>query len=191
MTKTLETLSEGALIRATERVLWSRTLELWVFGWAKLPLLAHIRPRVVQVEGGSLGLVVPFGRRNRNHYGTMYFGALASTAEMLPGVLAVLASRAAGGSPVFYVKDLQGVFLHKAKGSVTFYEESPGIVERAVQRCLAQDQVVEQDVGIVGTSEVSGRCRVVASFRFTLSLRVSIRSPERKSIPGGTVHHGK
>jgi acyl-coenzyme A thioesterase PaaI-like protein len=48
----------------------------------KIPLLAFITPRIVEMSDDRVVVRVRLDRRTQNHLGVMYFGALAMGAEL-------------------------------------------------------------------------------------------------------------
>ena len=51
------------------------------FGFTKVPLIFYCKPKVVDISNDSVTLKIPLLRRNRNHVGSMYIGALAIGAD--------------------------------------------------------------------------------------------------------------
>ena len=48
----------------------------------KIPLLAFVTPRVVELTDSKTVVRIRLGMRTRNHLGVMYFGALGMGAEL-------------------------------------------------------------------------------------------------------------
>ena len=80
---------------------WPLTAQLWAFGALKIPLMFYLRPRILALSETSVALEVRLRRRTRNHRGTMYFGALATGAELVPGIFCNTLGRRLGRSVSF------------------------------------------------------------------------------------------
>ena len=59
------------------------------FGFTKVPLIFYCKPKVVAISNTSVTLKIPLLRRNRNHVGSMYIGALAIGADLSSALLAL------------------------------------------------------------------------------------------------------
>ena len=59
------------------------------FGFTKVPLIFYCKPKVVDISSDSVTLKIPLLRRNRNHVGSMYIGALAIGADLSSAILAL------------------------------------------------------------------------------------------------------
>src|SRR5438105_2679459 len=90
------------------------------FSLFRIPLLAFITPRVLELGDKRSVVRVRLDLRTRNHVGTMYFGALSMGAEISIGVKALQAIHASGKKidPLF--KDFHVNFLKRADGHVHF-----------------------------------------------------------------------
>ena len=95
------------------------TWKLRAFAWARIPLIAWVRPSVVALDDTRAVVRIPHGRRTRNHLGSMYFGALAIGADLAGGLVAMREIdrlRRAGGPSVSLVfKDVRGEFLRRGR----------------------------------------------------------------------------
>ena len=68
---------------------FKQTFGMRLFGWLKIPLLASVRPSVVELSETRCVVKVPLRRWSKNHLGSMYFGALAIGADCAGGLLAM------------------------------------------------------------------------------------------------------
>ena len=59
------------------------------FGFFKVPLIFYCRPKVIKISEESVTLKIPLLRRNRNHVGSMYIGALSVGADLTSAILAL------------------------------------------------------------------------------------------------------
>jgi hypothetical protein len=86
----------------------------------RVPLLAFITPRVVELTDERSVVRVRLDRRTRNHLGVMYFGALAMGAELSIALKLVEQNYAGGRKLDFIFKDFQCDFKKRADGHVHF-----------------------------------------------------------------------
>ena len=149
------------------------TLFLRAFSFAKIPLLFAAGPKVVMMNEEKCIISLPFRRGNKNHLGSMYFGALCIGADAAGGLIAAKLLRelpSGKGSLIF--KDFQAKFLRRPEGE-TFFECNAGsLIREAVNRSWESGERVEVPVQIVATVPTKSGVEPVAEFMLTLSLKV-------------------
>ena len=91
-------------------------LVLRFIGMRDIPLIATAGVRIVQTDEDRCTNCVPMKRRNKNHLGSMYFGALAIGADAAAGLVAVLENRRHGNGLNFVFKDFHADFLKRPEG---------------------------------------------------------------------------
>ena len=64
------------------------TFYLRYFAFTKIPLIFFVRPSVVYLDDKTTIIKIPFRRKVKNHWGSMYFGALSIGADLAAGFLA-------------------------------------------------------------------------------------------------------
>ena len=69
--------------------LFKTNLYLKTFGFFKIPLIFYVNPKVILLNSEEIKVAIPLNRRTRNHYGSMYFGALAVGADISVGLFAM------------------------------------------------------------------------------------------------------
>ena len=63
------------------------TAMIRLFGLAKVPMIYFVSPTVLALSEERVEVKIPFKRRNKNHLGSMYFGALMVGADVTGGAL--------------------------------------------------------------------------------------------------------
>jgi acyl-coenzyme A thioesterase PaaI-like protein len=147
----------------------AKTAQLWAFGVLKAPLIFFLRPRMVELSPERAALKLRLSRRTKNQGGSMYFGALMSGADMVPGILATAIGHRLHREVSFAVKDCQARFLRRAGGDVTFVCEDAGEIERAIITSVetsARQSVPVKVAATVGLERV-------ADFALTFSLKAA------------------
>ena len=149
---------------------WRETLKLRGFGLLKVPMLFYARPRVLALSASHIVVCVPFRRRNRNHLGSMYFGALCIGADCAVGALALHHIRA-GAVPVSIIfKGMQAEFHKRAEGDVHFTCEEGREIADLVARAIASEERVTQSFTVTASVPALDH-EPVATFRMMLSLK--------------------
>ncbi len=144
-------------------------MRLWAL--AKVPLIGYVRPRIESVDDDEARIVIPLRRRTKNHWNTMYFGALAIGADVAGGIHAlhaINALKAREGTRIGFVfKDIQGEFTRRPDADVTFRSTKGADVANAVAEAAKTGERVNIPVPI----ECTAGGHEVAKFTLTLSLK--------------------
>ena len=137
------------------------------FGFTKVPLIFYCKPKVVEISDTSVTLKIPLLRRNRNHVGSMYIGALAIGADLSSALLAlnILDNSISKIIPLF--KDLKEDFLKRAEGDVHFVCNEGEKIDRMMEKVLSQNIRVNEVVNVVAYVPSKLGKNPVAKFSFT------------------------
>ena len=65
------------------------TMFIRYFGITKVPMIFYCRPKVIEISSDSVTVKIPLLRRNKNHVGSMYLGALSVGADITSAMLAL------------------------------------------------------------------------------------------------------
>ncbi len=154
--------------------LWKETLKIRLFGLAKIPLIWYVRPKVVALEDDRVTVALPLTRRTKNHWGTMYFGALAIGADLASGLIAMnvidAEKRAGGPNVTLLFKDIKGEFLRRPEGAVHFTCDQGAAIRELVKKAAASGERENMPVSLTCTVPSKGP-EEVARFTLTLSLK--------------------
>ena len=149
-----------------------QTLGMRLFGWLKIPLLASVRPSVVELSETRCVIRVPLRRWTRNHLGSMYFGALAIGADAAGGLLAMDQIQRTGGKVSLVFKAFQASFLKRPESDVFFTCEEGRAIREQVGRALASEERITEPMHIQATVRLpDGSFEPVAEFVLELSLK--------------------
>ncbi len=83
-------------------------LALRLFAWRYIPVIGFCAPIIEEMNAKALRIRIPLGWRTRNHLGSMYFGALATGADLVGGLLVMEKGRQRRKKVHFAFKDVQG-----------------------------------------------------------------------------------
>jgi len=151
---------------------FKQTLGMRLFGWLKIPLLASVRPSVVELSETRCVVRIPLRRWTRNHLGSMYFGALAIGADCAGGLLAMEEIRRSGGRVNLVFKAFQATFLKRPEADVYFICEEGKAIRDQVRRALASEDRITEPMRIQAAVKLpDGSFDPVAEFVLELSLK--------------------
>ena len=156
---------------------WERfkqTLSVRALGWWKIPLIAVVRPTVVELEGDRCVIRIPLRRRTRNHLGSMYFGALSIGADIAGGLLAVQMIRAEKAKVSRACKSFRAAFLKRPDSDVYFVCEEGARVRALVAKTLVSEERHTEPIALrAEVRPAGGPVETVAEFILELSLKRS------------------
>ena len=149
-----------------------QTFGMRLFGWLKIPLLASVRPSVVELSESRCVIRVPLRRWTRNHLGSMYFGALAIGADCAGGMLAMEQIKRTGGKVSLVFKSFQASFLKRPESDVFFICEDGQAIRDQVRRALESEERITEPMHIQAAVKLAdGTFEPVAEFTLELSLK--------------------
>ena len=149
-----------------------QTFGMRLFGWLKIPLLASVRPSVVELTEARCVVRIPLRRWTRNHLGSMYFGALAIGADCAGGLLAMDQIKRSGQPVSLVFKAFQASFLKRPESDVYFICEEGGAIRDQVRRALASEDRITEPMHIQAAVKLpDGTFEPVAEFTLELSLK--------------------
>ncbi|BDU74276.1 DUF4442 domain-containing protein [Mesoterricola silvestris] len=160
----------------TTFALLRRTFALRLLGWARIPLLASVRPTVEELDADRCVVRVPLRRWTRNHLGSMYFGALAIGADCAGGLLAVERIRARKAGLTLIFKAFEARFLKRPEADVRFICEDGARIGELVERALASGERETGPVRVRADVRTGTSTETVAEFTLELSLKKTGRA---------------
>ena len=157
---------------ATALQRFQQTFGMRLFGWMKIPLLASIRPSVVELSETRCVIRVPLRRWTRNHLGSMYFGALAIGADCAGGMLAMEQIKRTGGKVSLVFKSFHAAFLKRPESDVYFICEDGEAIQDQVRRALESVERITEPMHIQAAVKLADDSfEPVAEFTLELSLK--------------------
>ena len=151
---------------------FKQTFGMRLFGWLKIPLLASVRPSVVELSETRCVIKVPLRRWSKNHLGSMYFGALAIGADCAGGLLAMDQIKRSGGRVGLVFKAFQAQFLKRPESDVYFICEEGLAIRDQVRRTLDSEERITEPMHIQAAVKLpDGSFEPVAEFTLELSLK--------------------
>lgn len=146
------------------------TAMLRLFGLWKIPMLAYVRPVVLELSEERCVVRIPLRRRTKNHVDSMYIGVLAVGADCAGGLLAARRIRASGSTVELLFKDFKADYLRRPEGDVLFTCDEGMAVNKAVEKAAASGRRVNLPVQVTA-AVVNRPSEAIAKFTLTLTLK--------------------
>lgn len=152
----------------------TQTLALRKFALTKVPLMLACSPSVIRLDDGACVIALPLNWRTKNHFRSMYFGALAVGADAAGGLLAMHHIDKVAGRVSLIFKDFKAEFVRRPEGDVHFSCADGGRIAAAVAEAEVTGERVSLPIHIEARVPSRGD-EQVATFVLTLSLKRSRR----------------
>ena len=165
------TKSVAANVRETLNENTRETLILTGFTLWKIPLIAFLSPKVVRFDNERIEIEIPLGYRSKNHIGSMYFGALATGADLAMGYLVFREMHRAGLNAQFVFKSFQGEFLRRADADVTFVCTQVQKLKDFVKDCATSPERITRRFEVTALTRSTSGEEPVAEFSLELSMK--------------------
>jgi hypothetical protein len=144
---------------------------LKIYGLLKIPLLAFVNPKCVELSPTRSVIKIKLRRRTQNHLRVMYFGSLAVGAELSIAIAAVVAINESGQKIDFIFKDFKADFLKRCDGDVHFICDEADQVRALIERAKTSSERLEQTFKAYSTVPSKSLTDKVAVYELTLSVR--------------------
>tara|TARA_Y100001970_G_scaffold11952_1_gene13723 strand:+ start:903 stop:1382 length:480 start_codon:yes stop_codon:yes gene_type:complete len=141
------------------------------FGFFKVPLIFYCRPKVIEISEKSVTLKIPLLRRNKNHVGSMYIGALSVGADLTSAILALNLVNKSKVKIIPIFKDLHADFLKRAEGDVHFVCNEGKIIQAMINDVIEKKIRVNQSINVIAYVPDKLGDEPVAKFSLTLSIK--------------------
>ena len=147
------------------------TLYVRFFGLTKVPLIFFVAPTVVRLDDEQCIVKIPLNRRTKNHLNSMYFGVLATGADLAGGLVAMKEIAESKKKVALSFKDFHAEFLKRAEGDVHFICTQIPEIKKFVAEVIASGERMNFPVHIDAIVPSEG-VEPVAKFILTLSLKL-------------------
>ena len=147
------------------------TWAIRAFAWTRIPLIALIRPTILQVTSKTCVVRVPLNWLVKNHLRTMYFGALCIGADLAGGLIIMNMIRARKSPVAFLFKDFHADFLKRAEGPVVFTCHDGEMLGRLLLKAEESGEREEGTVTVTATVPEKLGDEPVAVFKLTISMK--------------------
>ncbi len=141
------------------------------FGLFKVPLIFYCKPKIINISEESVTLKIPLLRRNKNHVGSMYIGALAVGADLTSAILALNLVNKSKIKIIPIFKDLHANFLKRAEGDVHFVCDEGKIIQSMIKEVIDKKIRVNKSINVIAFVPDKLGNEPVARFTLTLSIK--------------------
>ena len=148
------------------------TIFIRYFVITKVPMIFYCRPKVIEINSDSVTVKIPLLRRNKNHVGSMYLGALSVGADITSAMLALGIIKKSDKKIIPIFKDFHADYYKRAEGDVHFVCNEGIKIKKMLKEVI--DNNVRINEKIIVNAYVPNKLgeEVVAKFSLTLSLKV-------------------
>jgi acyl-coenzyme A thioesterase PaaI-like protein len=140
------------------------------FGFTKVPLIFYVNPSVIKLDNEICEIKIPLTRRTKNHLNSMYFGVLATGADLAGGLVAMNEIVKSNMPIALSFKDFHAEFLKRAEGDVHFVCNQVQELKSFVKEVSTSNERKNFKV-IINAKVPSQGPELVARFELTLSLK--------------------
>lgn len=148
------------------------TIGVQLFGLVKVPLIFFVSPRVVRLDDQECVVKIPLNKRTKNHLNSMYFGVLATGADVAGGLAAMNEITASKKPVALSFKDFHAEFLKRAEGDVHFICTQVPEIKKFVAEVISSGERMNLPVEIKAYVPSINPTEEVARFVLTLSLKL-------------------
>lgn len=136
----------------------------------KVPLLFATSPKIIELTDTTTTVYLPLKRKNKNHVGSMYFGALAMGAELSVALMAIKGTQESKHKVTFIFKDFTAQFLKRADKGVYFTCEEAGEAMALVKEAEGSSERVEKTLNGYAYTDQKTK-EPILTYALTLSLK--------------------
>lgn len=148
-----------------------------LYGWClrNIPMVLWLTPKILELSDQHCRIKIPLGYRSKNHFGSMYFGALCVGADLAAALIAMKLAKthkeASAKAVSVIFKDLSGQFLRRSEQDTLFVCECGSKIIESMNKSVASGQRVHCPVTVQAYEYYSNL--KVAEFQLTLSFKPS------------------
>ena len=143
---------------------------LFLLGRVRIPLIAFVRPKLLQVDEQTVRVKIKLRRRTKNHLNSMYFGALAVGADIAGGIQVFYFAKKIDRKISFAFKGMNAEFIKRAESDIVFESTQGDVVRKAIDESIAEKSRVNEKIQVEAKNNLN---EVVARFEMVVSVRVS------------------
>ena len=147
------------------------TLFIRYFGLTKVPMIFYCRPKVIEINSDSVTVKIPLLRRNKNHVGSMYLGALSVGADITSAMLALGIIKKSDKKIIPIFKDFHADYYKRAEGDVHFVCNEGVKIKKMLKKVIDNNTRINEKIIVNAYVPTKLGEEVVAKFSLTLSLK--------------------
>jgi hypothetical protein len=145
---------------------------VWIIGWFKILLIGLVRPRIVSLDTDKVVVRIPLNRVTRNHFKSMYFGALSIGADLAGGFMAFYFARITDTPVSLVFSHVNGSFHRRPDRAVLFVCENGQQILDMLDEAVTSGERITRPVTVRAFLEGGeSDAEPVATFELGLSLK--------------------
>ena len=148
-------------------------LFLWYFGFMKVPLLGHLKPKLIVLNEEDVVIKLSLNHRSKNHLNSMYFGALAVGADIAGGLHGFYHAKALKRPISLAFKSFQAQFIKRPESDVFFVCHQGALVKSMIEESAIAKTRVNQMLSIHAFINYPEQAEKVAEFTLELSIKIT------------------
>ena len=145
---------------------------IWCFGRFKVPLIGHLKPRLIKLTDQEIVIKLKLNRRSKNHLNSMYFGALAIGADLAGGLHGFYHAEQANVKLSLAFKSFQAQFLRRPESDVFFICTMGDTVREMIIESQKTGERINKPLNVSAYIQYPQQPEEVARFILELSLKV-------------------
>ena len=143
--------------------------QLYLLGLFKIPIIGHIKPKLLEINEDVVKVKIKLRRRTKNHLNSMYFGSLAIGADIAGGIHTFYFSEKNSVKFSFSFKSMKAEFLKRAESDVTFICEEGATIQKMINASIGSGERQNETVTVKAYNETN---EIVALFEMGVSIKV-------------------
>ena len=138
----------------------------------KIRLISFVGPKIVEMDDERIVIRVKHKKRNLNHLGSIYLGALVVGADLAAGFQAFMFARNSDKKISLVFKDIHGDFISRPDSDAYFISNEGSKIKEMVARSETSGERVTEGIDVSVVVSYPHAPEEVARFTLGLSLKV-------------------
>ena len=143
-------------------------LLLKIYCFFKLPLISYCKPKIINLTYRKSVVVIPLFRRTKNHFNSMYFGALSIGADFTAGLLVMNLLKKNKSKARLLFKDFNANFIMRGNTDIVFTCKDYQIINQSILENMKTNNRVNFKLLVVAHSKDGSH---IADFTLTTSIK--------------------
>jgi len=144
---------------------------LWLFGIFKIPIIGFVNPKLIELTDSKMVVRIRLSRKTRNHLGSMYFGALATGADIAGAFQSFYVAEKMNRKMSIAFKNFKADFIKRPESDVYFISEAGDEIQQMLEEAVKTKERVTKNIKINAVVNYPENPELVAEFVLGLSIK--------------------
>lgn len=144
-----------------------------------IPMINDSQLSITKLDDRQCIIKMPFIRQNKNHVGSMYFGAITIGTEVAAGILAFNYLDKYNLEPLLVFKDISGGFLRRAESDTYFICSDYQAISAALKELTETQQRINVTVSVIGVTDLTKLDEKISDFKITISIKYKSKNSQQ------------